>query len=112
MLGYHAVCELILGTQEPPLSSHWNGACEHKCAWQEYTDDPRQQEISHRVAWAAVKRVYPKRGSERTTSDLDSDWPCGVDAFWVLLLARKASPRYGHAISIPFAHAVVRENLL
>ena len=33
-------------------------------AWQEYADDPRQEEIAHRVAWAAVKRVFVKVGVE------------------------------------------------
>ncbi|MGP6192348.1 MAG: ChaB family protein [Vulcanimicrobiaceae bacterium] len=29
-------------------------------AWERYGADPRQEEIAHRVAWAAVKRVYLK----------------------------------------------------
>ncbi|MGA2713489.1 MAG: ChaB family protein [Bryobacteraceae bacterium] len=33
-------------------------------AWQEYAGDPRHEEIAHRVAWAAVKRVYVKTGDE------------------------------------------------
>jgi cation transport regulator len=33
-------------------------------AWQEYAGDPRQEEIAHRVAWAAVKRSYVKVGAE------------------------------------------------
>jgi len=33
-------------------------------AWQQYADDPRQEEIAHRVAWSAVKRVYEKLGTE------------------------------------------------
>lgn len=33
-------------------------------AWQEYAGDPRHEEIAHRVAWAAVKRVYTKVGDE------------------------------------------------
>ena len=33
-------------------------------AWAEYATDPRQEEIAHRVAWAAVKKVYVKAGSE------------------------------------------------
>jgi cation transport regulator len=33
-------------------------------AWQEYAGDPRQEEIAHRVAWAAVKRIYMKVGTE------------------------------------------------
>jgi cation transport regulator len=31
-------------------------------AWQTYADNPRQEEIAHRVAWAAVKRKYRKEG--------------------------------------------------
>jgi cation transport regulator len=33
-------------------------------AWQQYAEDPRQEEIAHRVAWAAVKKVYVKVGAE------------------------------------------------
>lgn len=33
-------------------------------AWQQYADDLRQEEIAHRVAWAAVKKLYVKLGSE------------------------------------------------
>jgi cation transport regulator len=33
-------------------------------AWQEYADDPRGEEIPHRVAWAAVKRRYRKAGDD------------------------------------------------
>jgi cation transport regulator len=33
-------------------------------AWQEYSGDPRREEIAHRVAWAAVKKVYTKAGNE------------------------------------------------
>lgn len=32
-------------------------------AWQQYSRDPRQEEIAHRVAWAAVKRAYLKAGN-------------------------------------------------
>jgi cation transport regulator len=31
-------------------------------AWQSYKDDPRHEEIAHRVAWAAVKKSYRKQG--------------------------------------------------
>ena len=31
-------------------------------AWQQYNDDPRLEEIAHRVAWAAVKKRYRKSG--------------------------------------------------
>ena len=31
-------------------------------AWQTYANDLRQEEIAHRVAWAAVKRKYRKEG--------------------------------------------------
>ena len=33
-------------------------------AWQEYAENPRQEEIAHRVAWVAVKRSYVKVGAE------------------------------------------------
>ena len=33
-------------------------------AWQEYAGDPRQEEIAYRVAWAAVKKVYEKIGTQ------------------------------------------------
>lgn len=33
-------------------------------AWEQYAGDPRHEEIAHRVAWAAVKRVYEKLGTE------------------------------------------------
>ena len=33
-------------------------------AWKQYRHDPRHEEISHRVAWAAVKRRYRKRGEQ------------------------------------------------
>jgi cation transport regulator len=31
-------------------------------AWAAHVDDPRQEEAAHRIAWAAVKRVYMKIG--------------------------------------------------
>ena len=31
-------------------------------AWQEYCNNPRHEEIAHRVAWAAVKKSYIKQG--------------------------------------------------
>jgi cation transport regulator len=33
-------------------------------AWQQYAGDARQEEIAHRVAWAAVKRAYVKVDTE------------------------------------------------
>ena len=33
-------------------------------AWRQYSADPRREEIAHRVAWSAVKRVYAKVGAE------------------------------------------------
>ena len=33
-------------------------------AWQQYDKDPRQEEIAHRIAWAAVKRAFVKAGTE------------------------------------------------
>lgn len=31
-------------------------------AWQRHAGEPRREEIAHRIAWAAVKRVYEKIG--------------------------------------------------
>ncbi len=31
-------------------------------AYEAHAGDPRQEEASHRIAWAAVKRSYEKRG--------------------------------------------------
>ena len=31
-------------------------------AYADHADDPRQEEASHRIAWAAVKRRYTKIG--------------------------------------------------
>ncbi len=31
-------------------------------AWRHYRAEPRHEEIAHRVAWAAVKRLYRKMG--------------------------------------------------
>ena len=31
-------------------------------AYADHADDPRQEEASHRIAWAAVKRSYEKVG--------------------------------------------------
>jgi cation transport regulator len=33
-------------------------------AWEEYAGDPRREEIAHRVAWAAVEKIYTKLGAE------------------------------------------------
>lgn len=33
-------------------------------AWERYAGDPRQEEIAHRTAWAAVEKTYMKVGSE------------------------------------------------
>ncbi len=32
-------------------------------AWKEYADRSNRDEVSHRVAWAAVKKVYEKNES-------------------------------------------------
>ena len=32
-------------------------------AFETYRDDPRREEIAHRIAWAAVKRKYVKSSS-------------------------------------------------
>lgn len=52
----------------PPVQKHlptdaqsiYREAFNH--AWQTYKRDPRQEEIAHRVAWAAVKKGYRKAG--------------------------------------------------
>jgi len=33
-------------------------------AWRQYDGDARQEEIAHRIAWSAVKRVYVRVGTE------------------------------------------------
>jgi cation transport regulator len=33
-------------------------------AYQQHALDPRQEEASHRIAWAAVKRSYVKEGTQ------------------------------------------------
>ncbi len=33
-------------------------------AWMTYRDDPRREEICHRVAWAAVRHSYRKAGQD------------------------------------------------
>lgn len=39
----------------------YRGAFNH--AYADYTDDPRREEVAHRIAWAAVKRSYVKVGN-------------------------------------------------
>ncbi|CAH1659947.1 ChaB family protein [Chelatococcus asaccharovorans] len=31
-------------------------------AYEDHADDPRREEVAHRIAWAAVKRSYVKSG--------------------------------------------------
>jgi cation transport regulator len=38
-------------------------------AWRRYFDDPRREEVAHRIAWAAVKRKYHKVGSDWLPAD-------------------------------------------
>jgi len=38
-------------------------------AWQQYAEYPHQEEIAHRVAWAAVKRAYVKMGTKWVPRD-------------------------------------------
>jgi cation transport regulator len=33
-------------------------------AWTAHWNDARREEIAHRIAWAAVKKVYRKEGGE------------------------------------------------
>jgi len=44
----------------PGAQSIYREAFNH--AWKTYKGDPRQEEIAHRTAWAAVKRLYRKAG--------------------------------------------------
>ena len=46
----------------PHASDIYREAFNH--AFGRYADDPRQEEIAHRIAWAAVKRSYAKVGDE------------------------------------------------
>jgi cation transport regulator len=45
-----------------PAQTIYREAFNH--AWVTYAGDPRQEEIAHRVAWAAVKRKYQKIGKD------------------------------------------------
>jgi cation transport regulator len=38
-------------------------------AWSEYGGDPRREEIAHRVAWSAVKKLYIKVGDQWVAKD-------------------------------------------
>jgi cation transport regulator len=38
-------------------------------AFDAHADDPRQEEIAHRIAWAAVKRSYVKAGGRWVARD-------------------------------------------
>ncbi len=38
-------------------------------AWSAHGNDPRQEEAAHRIAWAAVKRRYGKRGDAWVARD-------------------------------------------
>ncbi len=38
-------------------------------AYAAHAGDPRQEEAAHRIAWAAVKRVYVKRGGQWVARD-------------------------------------------
>lgn len=52
----------------PPVQKHLPGDAQSiyreafNHAWQTYKGDARQEEIAHRVAWAAVKKGYCKAG--------------------------------------------------
>ncbi|MGE0285016.1 MAG: ChaB family protein [Bradyrhizobium sp.] len=41
-------------------------------AFASHAGDPRQEEIAHRTAWAAVKRSYVKIGTEWVSADSGS----------------------------------------
>lgn len=38
-------------------------------AWARHRDEARQEELAHRIAWAAVKRSYQKLGDEWVVRD-------------------------------------------
>lgn len=46
----------------PRAQSIYREAFNH--AWSAHRNDPRQEEAAHRIAWAAVKRLYQKAGQE------------------------------------------------
>ena len=45
-----------------PAQTIYREAFNH--AWATYRNSPRREEIAHRVAWAAVKRRYVKKGTD------------------------------------------------
>jgi cation transport regulator len=60
---YHSNSDLPLPVQHalPPHGQDiYRGAFNH--AFAAHQGDPRQEEAAHRIAWAAVKRVYVKDG--------------------------------------------------
>jgi cation transport regulator len=62
---YTSNTELPVGVRRHlpgPAQSIYREAFNH--AWVTYAGDPRQEEIAHRVAWAAVKRKYQKIGDD------------------------------------------------
>jgi cation transport regulator len=44
----------------PAARSIYREAFNH--AWKSYAKNPRREEIAHRTAWTAVKKVYRKAG--------------------------------------------------
>ncbi len=46
----------------PHAQSIYREAFNH--AWTAHRNDPRQEEAAHRIAWAAVKKLYQKAGNE------------------------------------------------
>lgn len=52
----------VRGHLPPHARDIYRHAFNHSFA--RYADDPRQEEIAHRIAWAAVKRSYIKAGDE------------------------------------------------
>jgi cation transport regulator len=50
--------ERVRGHLPPEAQTIYREAFNH--AWLQYATDARQEEIAHRVAWAAVKRRYEK----------------------------------------------------
>lgn len=56
----HDLPEPVRHSLPPHAQSIYRETFNH--AWAAYRDDPRHEEIAHRVAWSAVKKLYVKAG--------------------------------------------------
>lgn len=57
----------VRGHLPPHAQDIYRAAFNH--AYAAHADDPAQEVIAHRIAWAAVKRSYVKRGDAWTALD-------------------------------------------